>query len=152
MGACNCSNSEGKCSLGQQPVVYVVPGSEGASGGATGSTNVLPKVPAAALASPDEEKSSVSTETPQDTDGSISDSQVAQDGRHTSAPQEVHPENSRAILDDGSVYVGQWSAGFFHGEGQLTSPDGAVFEGQFNEGKKHGVAKYTFANGAVYEG
>ena len=58
----------------------------------------------------------------------------------------------KCVLDDGSVYEGDFVNGKRIGKGKLTWPSGEVYEGNFVNGKIIGKGKYTWPNGEVYEG
>lgn len=50
---------------------------------------------------------------------------------------------------DGSEYIGEWDyKGQRHGVGQLTTPDGSVYVGQFSAGLCSGLGVLVFSDGA----
>jgi len=57
------------------------------------------------------------------------------------------------IMEDGSIYVGNFCMGRFHGYGKCTSEDGSTsYQGQWVHGAKHGFITYRSAEGFVYRG
>lgn len=58
----------------------------------------------------------------------------------------------KCVLEDGSVYEGDFANEKRTGKGKLTWPNGDVYEGDFVNGERTGKGKYTWSNGDVYEG
>lgn len=53
---------------------------------------------------------------------------------------------------DGSIYIGSWKDGLFHGLGRMQYANKDQYYGQWENGEYHGQGIYTFANGQKYEG
>jgi hypothetical protein len=52
---------------------------------------------------------------------------------------------------DGSVYVGEFCRGVFHGHGELKDVAGGVYSGEWKDGLRHGNGKLSNSVG-TYEG
>ena len=63
-------------------------------------------------------------------------------------------EIAEQVFPDGSRYVGQTRAGYFHGQGVFTRPgdSGFRYEGGFRHGQAHGQGVLTKPEGTRIEG
>jgi len=66
----------------------------------------------------------------------------------TTAP--ILTEGKR-VMADGTIYIGQFKNGVFHGHGRLIFPDGRRYEGEFREGRIEGYGEMSLAVGG-YKG
>ena len=59
-------------------------------------------------------------------------------------------------FEDGSIYVGEYKDGKYHGKGTYTFGkgefEGDKYEGEYKDGKYHGKGTYTSSNGDKYIG
>lgn len=53
---------------------------------------------------------------------------------------------------DGSLYVGQWQRGEWHGQGTAFYANGEIYQGEWNRGMKEGEGTYWHLEGMVYQG
>jgi len=58
----------------------------------------------------------------------------------------------KAVMEDGTIYFGEFQYGKRHGRGKKTWPDGRVFIGDWKCGKYDGEGEYTNAEGDTYRG
>jgi len=56
------------------------------------------------------------------------------------------------LLDDKSVYEGEWSNGKKHGKGKQIWIDGSIYEGYWFENQANGFGRLIHNDGDVYEG
>ena len=57
------------------------------------------------------------------------------------------------IMEDGSVYNGEWDANWNrHGRGLEISPDGTMYIGYFHKNRRHGFGRLIKLNSYCYEG
>jgi hypothetical protein len=56
------------------------------------------------------------------------------------------------LLDNGSVYVGEWAYERKYGKGIQVWKDGSIYEGFWVRDKAQGRGRLYHANGDVYEG
>lgn len=56
------------------------------------------------------------------------------------------------VVDNGTVYEGEFEDNLFSGRGKLSWPDGRVYEGEFKASFMHGTGKHTWPDGRVCEG
>lgn len=58
----------------------------------------------------------------------------------------------KVTFENGDVYEGNFSNGFFDGKGKFTAKDGWTYVGQFKKGQAEGKGKLTTKTKTVYEG
>ena len=68
-----------------------------------------------------------------------------------SAAERVNPD-TRVVLDNGDVYLGQLTDGVRHGQGVYTWKDGRRYQGRFEFGKRAGEGTLEWPNGNTYQG
>lgn len=56
------------------------------------------------------------------------------------------------LLNNGSIYIGQWKEGLQHGKGVSFYPDGSIYEGYWENGVPNGEGRFLRENGNMYEG
>ncbi len=68
------------------------------------------------------------------------------------SPEEGVPDGLGVVTNpDGSVYVGSFFNGTFHGKGKITYQGGASYEGEFREGFSHVSSICTYSSGKTEE-
>ena len=55
----------------------------------------------------------------------------------------------QCVYEDGTMYVGEWSANLPNGLGRLYFPTGDLFEGTFVKGVREGAGTYAYADGRI---
>jgi len=55
-------------------------------------------------------------------------------------------------MQNGEIYVGEWSEGEKNGRGQYEFATGDLYEGYWVNGKRHGKGVYRWKNGETYNG
>ena len=58
----------------------------------------------------------------------------------------------RFILNDGTIYEGEFSGDKLNGKGKMVWKNGGLYEGDYLDGKRHGFGKFKWPNGDIYEG
>ena len=61
-------------------------------------------------------------------------------------------ELEEKILENKTIYKGQWKNGKRHGKGELFWRDGSYYQGQWKNDKIEGKGKVIYANGDMYIG
>lgn len=67
-------------------------------------------------------------------------------------PQAISSGTGKAVLPDGSIYLGEFKEGLFEGKGTLKWRNGEEYSGDFKAGLQHGRGVRTHVTGDVYEG